>query len=202
MSTKDIYNEPRLLSRAAIGNREDFTALYSRHLDAVTQYIQLFTRSQAETDEIIQDVFVRIWEQREKLANVTSFKAYVARAAKNRLMDHLRHYQVRKAALFDLQQQEASVVETPEDIWNYKFFYDKVQRQIAVLPTQCQRIFRLSVENGLSLDEISAQLQISKSGVKHQLYKAQKLVRQCFDEKDSVAFLLLMLTVPSLQTIF
>ena len=200
MSTKSIYNERSLLLQASRGNREAFTELYSLHLDAVTQYIHLFTKSQDETDEIIQDVFVRIWEQREKLAEITSFQSYIAKSARNRLLDQIRHQQVRKAAIVDLQQRELDA-ETPEDIWNYRYIYEKVQRQIAALPTQCQHVFRLSVEKGLSLDEIAAELQISKSGVKNQLYKAQKLVRQCFEEKDTIAFMVFLLSLPSFYSI-
>lgn len=200
MSNTALYNEPHLILQASKGSREAFTALYSHHLDAVTQYVHLFTRSQDEADEIIQEVFVRIWEQREKLADITAFRPYIARSARNRLLDHLRHQQVRKAAFVDLLQREAAP-DTPEDIWNYRAIYEKVQRQIAALPAQCQHVFRLSVERGLSLDEIAAELNISKSGVKNQLYKAQKLIRECFEEKDTLAFFLFILSLPSFYNI-
>jgi len=196
LSTKALYNEPHLIILASQGNREAFTSLYSHYLDAVTQYIRLFTNSEDEADEVIQDVFVRIWEQRDKLSTVTSFRSYVARAARNRLLDHLRHLEVRKAAILDLQQTKTTA-ETPEDIWHYRYIYAKVQQQIAALPTQCQHVFRLSVEKGMSLDEIAAELHISKSGVKNQLYKAQKLVRQCFEEKDSHLFIVFLLSIPT-----
>lgn len=195
MSTKILYNESNLLLQASQGSREAFTQLYSQHLDAVTQYVHLFTTSRDEADEIIQDVFVRVWEQRDKLATVTAFRPYIARSARNRLLDRLRHQQVRKAAIVELVQRDTTA-ETPEDIWNYRFIYEKVQRQIAALPAQCQHVFRLSVEKGLSLDEIAAELNISKSGVKNQLYKAQKLVRQCFEEKDTFAFCWFILSLP------
>lgn len=194
LSTEELYNEPHLILLVSQGNREAFTQLYSRHLDAVTQYIRLFTNSEDEADEVIQDVFVRIWEQRDKLSTVTAFKSYVAKAARNRLLDHLRHLAVRKAAIIDLQT--TATAETPEDVWHYRYIYEKVQQQITALPAQCQHVFRLSVEKGMSLDEIAAELRISKSGVKNQLYKAQKLVRQCFEETDNHLFLVLLLTIP------
>lgn len=196
MSTNHAYNETLLLSMMVRGDRDAFAQLYRMYLDAVRKYIYLFTHSTEETEEIVQDVFVRIWEQREKLSGVSSFKAYVLRAAKNKLLDYLRHRDVRKAAVYELQYRgDLQQAETPEDVWEYKDFYRKVQKIVASLPTQCQHIFRLSIEKGLSLDEIAAQLHISKSGVKNQLHKAQRIVRQHLDEPDKALLLLVITTM-------
>lgn len=184
MSTNhQIFNEKLLLSKVSLGYRDAFSLLYRRYLDTVHQYIFLFTKSIEETDEIVQDVFVKLWLQREQLSAVQSFKAYLLRSAKNKLLDHLKHQQVKKNAFQEILQQVNQPSDTPEDVWRYKDLHSKFQEVVSGLPKQCQLVFRMSIENGLSLDEIAQQLQISKSGVKNQLYKAQKYVKEHIEDQ-------------------
>ena len=80
------YDENALLLQASTGDRQAFTKLYKAYLNNCYNYIFLFTKSQEETEEILQEVFVKIWESREKLAKVQSFKNYLLKSAKNKLL--------------------------------------------------------------------------------------------------------------------
>ena len=70
------YDEKTLLAMVATGNREAFTQLYTTHLNNLYRFIFLYTKSKEESEEILQDLFIKIWETREKLPEVDSFKNY------------------------------------------------------------------------------------------------------------------------------
>src|SRR5688572_15092752 len=105
-------NEKALLLKASTGDRQSFTELYSAYTKNVYQYIIPFTNSKEEAEEIIQDVFVKIWENGEKLAEINSFKGYLFRAAKNKLIDEVRHLQIRHRVMSEIKRDKPTSAET------------------------------------------------------------------------------------------
>lgn len=185
------YDEKKLLLQAADNDRTAFAELYKVHLNNLYDYIFLFTKSRHETEEILQDVFVRIWENRKKLTGVLSFKSYLFKAAKNKLISQVRHLQIRHRVLSEIKRNKAVAQETTQDMIEYKEYYLAVQAAIEKLPPKRKLIFRLTVENGLSYDEIASELNISKPLVKKQLYKAYDFVRQYLTKHTELTFSLL-----------
>ena len=181
------------LLQAAAGDRHAFTNLYTRYLDNLYQYVFLFTKSAYSTEEIVQDVFVRIWEHRQCLREVESFKSYLFRAAKNRVIDYVRSDQVEERALSRLLAVQKAGPEMPDEAFDYKAYYHIVQEAIGQLSPRKQEIFRLSTEKGLSHDEIAAELDISKSSVKNQLYKSFDFIREYLARKGGLSFVLTFL---------
>lgn len=186
-------DEKLLLAAVASGDRGAFSQLYAAHINNVYDYIFLFTKSKEETEELIQEVFVNLWEKREKLAEVESFKSYLFRAAKNRLITNVRHMQVRYRVLSEIgRSTDGSQPSTEYDV-TYKEYHRVLQKAIAKLPPKRKLIFRLNIENGLSHDEIAQQLQISKSVVKNQLYKAYDFIRQYLAQHGAGSLTIILL---------
>jgi RNA polymerase sigma-70 factor (family 1) len=171
-------NEKSLLAAVATGDRSAFNQLYVAYINNVYDYIFLFTKSEEETEELLQEVFVNLWEKREKLAEVESFKNYLFRAAKNRLISNVRHMQVKHRVLSEIRRNTGDSQLTTEYDVTFREYHQVLQKAIAKLPARRKLIFRLNIENGLSYDEIAHQLQISKSVVKNQFYKALDFIRQ------------------------
>ena len=178
MTESPFYNEKLLLAAVARGDRKAFNQLYAAHIDNVYHYIYLFTKSREETEELLQEVFVKIWEKRERLTEIESFKGYLFRAAKNTLISNIRHMKVRHRVLSEIRRSKDSSQHITEDDVAYKEYYRVVQKAVEMLPPKRKLIFQLNTESGLSHDEIAEKLQITKSVVKNQLYKAYDFVRQ------------------------
>jgi RNA polymerase sigma-70 factor (ECF subfamily) len=178
MTDASHFDEKLLLAAVAAGDRGAFNQLYSAHINNVYNYIYLFTKSKEETEELLQEVFVHLWEKREMLAEVVSFKNYLFRAAKNRLITNVRHMQVKHRVLSEIRRSTDESQPTTEYDVTYKEYHQVLQRAIAKLPPKRRLIFRLNIENGLSYDEIAHQLHVSKSVVKNQFYKALDFIRQ------------------------
>ena len=190
MPTNIIHTETELATLTSKGDEAAFTHLYSIYQPVVFHYIKLFTQSEAITQELVQDVFLRLWDNKEKLRDAPVIKAYILRIAKNLVIDHIRHEQVKFKVLAQLRQAP----QHHDDSLAYRQLFNLTQKAIQALPEKRKLIFRLSTEHGLSLDEIANRLQISKSVVKKQLYSATESVRNYLHHHGDVQFAAMIVT--------
>jgi RNA polymerase sigma-70 factor (ECF subfamily) len=152
------------------------------------------TESSAMAEEIVQDVFLKIWLKREELKDVQSFEAYLVTAARNKTYDYLRSQASQKDHLTKLGAQALAQQESTED-WMINKDYQRVLRQgIDMLPPQQQKVYLLSREEGLKREEIAERLGISPETVKIHLGNANKKLRAyCMARLDlGIVFLLLI----------
>ncbi|WP_336516988.1 RNA polymerase sigma-70 factor [Pollutibacter soli] len=182
------YEESKvLLQRIAEGDRVAFTTFYTSHLNKLYRYIFLFTKSKEDTEEILQDIFIKIWENREKLREIDLASSYLTQIAKNKIIDKVRSMQTRHRVLSEIRRSRESFANTTGDDCVYREYYLVVQQAIDKLPPKRKLIFRLNTENGLSQDEIANQLKISRSVVQKQLYSASHFVRKYLFEHGEIS---------------
>jgi len=190
---EELYDdEYDLLLKVAAGDRMAFNQLYTIHISAVYKYIYLFTKDKEETEEILQEVFVNIWEHRENLASVSSFKSYVLRAAKNRLINHIRHTKIKNRVLSEIKQRAPSMPASPYYDITYKEYHRLIQEAVEKLPPKRKAIFKVHIEEGIPYAEIAENFKISISVVKKEFYKACHFVRQYLHSEGDI---LLVLTI-------
>ena len=190
------YDEAALIRALAAGDRPAYTRLYAIYLDSLYQYIFLFTGNKEISEEIVQDVFLKIWERRTRLGEITSFRAYLFRAAKNHLINHIRREQVRTKAFGYLQRQWESSPngqDTGHQV-DYRQTHALLRKAIGRLPKKRRLVFLLSAEDGLTLDEIAGRMGISKNVVKKQLYEGYDFIRTYLAEHGELSAWLILLT--------
>lgn len=188
-----LYNESELLLKVSQGDRQAFTRLYSTYLNPVINYILPLMSSREEAEELIQDIFVSLWEKRESLYQVDSFQAYLFRSARNRYFTHLQRLKTQEKiykTLFDSQNLQVTNADNKVLLDDY---YRVATAAINKLPARQREIFLLRTETGLSLDEITTRLGISKSAVKNQLYAAISFVRSYLEQHGISALTLILL---------
>lgn len=189
MSSEGSHSEKELLLQIAQGDREAFRVLYQAYFPHVQQYVSLFEPSRVSLDELTQDVFVRIWEKRARLSGVDSFKNYLFLVTRNVVFNFIR--------ALKLRQKVQELNEFTEVVSN-ELEYDLLFRQyyrIAIeamdkLPSGRRKVLKMSIDDGLTLDEIALQLNITRAGVKKQLYAATAFVRQYLQEHGEMTLLL------------
>jgi len=187
---ENIHNERELLSRVAAGDRDAFKLLYSGYYPVVQRYVVLFEPSKKYLDELTQDIFIKMWEKRERMAEVESFKDYLFLMVRNTVFNYFRSLKARQP-IRDLEDMEVEDREQgAEDLLLYKQYYEIVIEAMEKLPEGRRQILKMSIDRGMTLDEIAAELEISKSGVKNQLYKATAYVREYLKEHGEMSLLL------------
>lgn len=191
MPFEGLNNERLLLQQISQGDRSVFKTLYIHYFSDVQRYIALFEPSGTSTDELTQDVFIRIWEKRSYLAGVDSFKSYLFMVTRNVVFNYLRGLKVQqKVKELDEALEEGGGAGVIEDQLLYKQYYRIALEAMEKLPPGRRKVLKMSIDDGLTLDEIAVELNISRAGVKKQLYAATAFVRQYLHEHGEITALL------------
>jgi RNA polymerase sigma-70 factor (ECF subfamily) len=184
-----IHNEKELLRQVAQGDRGAFRVLYKLYFPLVQRYVSLFEPSKTSLDELTQDVFVRIWDKRGRLGEVDSFKSYLFMVSRNVVFNFIRALKVRQRVRELDVSLETSGSNDLESELLFKQYYRIALEAMDKLPPGRRKVLKMSIDDGLSLDEIALELNISRSGVKKQLYAATAFVRQYLQEHGEISLL-------------
>ena len=190
MPSEELHNEKYLLSQIASGERASFGPLYNHYFPVVQRYVFLFEPSGDYLDELTQDVFVRIWEKKERLAELESFRSYLFLMTRNVVFNYLRALKVqRRYSGLEASPDTPGGTDTESELL-FRQYYNIALEAIEKLPKGRRNVLKMSIEQGLTLDEIAERLQISRAGVKKQLYAASAFVREYLREHGELTILL------------
>ena len=192
------YDEKHLLKQISKGDEKAFRVLYDAYFNHLSAFIFKICKSTEVTEEIIQDVFVRLWVRRHSLSQIDSPEAYIFSMARNKTIDYLRRL-VRDTHLVELLTgQLLTDSNDTEEQLNAKELRDLIEEALSGLSEQKKKIFHLSKEEGLSHDQIAEVMHLSKSTVKNHLSETLHHIRGHLrqhpnSEATLVIFLLLTL---------
>ncbi|QIL38627.1 RNA polymerase sigma-70 factor [Pedobacter sp. HDW13] len=196
-----LVGENLLLQEASFGCRIAFTKLYVFYLPKLYQYVCPFVHySKEDTEEILHDMFMKIWERKEDLSTIKSFNSYLYTMARNKLVNVHEHSKVRQKAIDYIFHHRDLVANNTDDNFIYAQYNEIIQRAINALPPKRKHVFEMSIREELSQDEIAARLNISKSMVKKQLYAATKYLKEYLKiHADLTAFIAVCITTKILH---
>jgi RNA polymerase sigma-70 factor (ECF subfamily) len=159
------------------GDHHSFRVLYEKYAPKLYAFSKKYLQSTEDVEEIVQEVFLRIWEKRSNIDEYQSFSAYVIQAAKHRIFNGFRK-KVNEQAYIDFLvfADDSSKNYTELDV-DYRDIKIKVENAISAMPPKRQEIFRMSREKGLKNKEIADQLEISIKTVENQMGQALKFLR-------------------------
>lgn len=172
-----MIDEKALFQEVAKGDREAFRQLFHYYNRQLQPFVLRLTGSPAATEEVVQEVFLKLWLHRDRLTGVENPRAYIIRIAGNEAINYLR-MQARDSRLREaVQQLGAEDVPSPEQGIFYREMEGRLNEAIERLPQSCRRIYRMSREQYMRIPEIADALNLSDSTVKNQLVKALKSIR-------------------------
>jgi RNA polymerase sigma-70 factor (ECF subfamily) len=142
------------------------------------EYVLRFVGSAGVAEDLVHDLFLRLWDSRARLGAVELTRSYLYVAAKNRALKYLRHRRVAAAWIERVAHEERATASSPEDLYLRRELADAVTRAIAELPARCREIFVLRRQQQLSYDEIAARAGVSLGTVKSQMWRATVLLKE------------------------
>jgi RNA polymerase sigma-70 factor (family 1) len=164
LSSIQANNEKELLLQVSQGDQQAFARLFNIHHPQLATYIFHLTASAELTEEIVQEVFLKVWANHISLAQVDDFRAWLFTISKNYALNCLRkmvNERLRHKEWLKLQYNETAVVDP-----TYEEQYQLMVKAIDHLPPQQKKVFVLSRINKLKYEEIAAQLNLSRETVK------------------------------------
>jgi RNA polymerase sigma-70 factor (family 1) len=172
-----IHSEKQLLQRAAAGSQEAFAELFGLYRHKLYSFLLRSTGSPETTEDVIQDIFLRLWKDRGNLTNIEQFAPYIFRMAQNQVINSFKRMARETLILAELKQQTA---EAPlaEDNLSLRELKERLQTAMEKLPPKQKLVFTLSRNEGLRHDEIARHLNISPSTVNNHMIEALRTIRR------------------------
>ena len=163
--------------RVAPATPPTWDAAFEAYYVELCEYVLRFVGSAEAAQDLVQDLFLRLWDSRGPRDATRLTRPYLYVAARNRALKYLRHRSVVAAWIARAACEETPPSDTPEDLCLRDELGEAVQQAIAELPARCRAIFVLRRREQLSYREIATRLGISLGTVKSQMWRATLRLR-------------------------
>ncbi len=192
-----IYsNDLKLIEALRAGEAKAYAFLAELYHHRLCVYVYSFTNDEALAEDIVQNVFIKIWKHRAKLKPHFSIKKYLYRSAYNEFIDQYRKHKP-VIALEKKHIDALSYIVEKEDGKALEKTMRIVKQEIEKLPPKCRQTFLLSKKEGLTNMEIAEYLNISIKSVEAHITKAFSILRKKVGEKLNAVLHLIFITKPA-----
>jgi RNA polymerase sigma-70 factor (ECF subfamily) len=185
-------NGEHLIQLPAITDEAGFEQVFKTYFKRLHAYACTITKEETSAEEIVQQVFAKLWERSEGLTISGSVAAYLYRAVYNESLNYQKHQKVRAAHQQYVEHSMKNVSEHAGKKLSLKELEGRLAQALIELPEQCRTIFQMSRFEELRYKEIADKLGISVKTVENQMGKALKLLRVKLVEFLPIAILVLL----------
>jgi len=173
-----VKNEKNILEQVKTGSYRAFTQIYNFYFDLLYGFVFQMVRSHETTAEIVQNTFIKIWANREKINPESAFKSWIFKIAKNDLIDRFR-IQMNNPLFEDYLNycNDENMTVSQDHTFDFEQFKTALKKAKAKLPLQQAKVFELCKEKGLSHKDVSQQLKITEQTVYNYLSQSIHFLR-------------------------
>lgn len=186
MTSEGNNNEQLLLKQIAEGDEQAFAVLFYRYLPVLQPFALKFTKSADAAEEIIQDTFLRVWLNRDKIEGVENVKAWLYRYASNECLNYLRKALNQAKAIDNMEIDHPKQSNITTETINLNDINVLVAEAVYKLPQQRRKIYQMSRNEGMNIPEIADALELSPNTVKNALVISLKTIREYLNKHGVV----------------
>lgn len=187
-----LENEKALLKQIAAGDQKSFAVVFAHYSKIIYPFALKLTRSEDLAEEILQEVFLKIWIYRENLVEIESFGAYLNRITRNHSYNVMRQIAHEALTSFELSKQMSESINNTEEEVIYWDSQQSLHKAVDGLPPQQKLIYILCHQEGLKYNEVAKRLNISSSTVHTHMKLALKFIRTYFIQINSLILFYLL----------
>lgn len=193
MAFVNKYNDIDLVKRLQESEEEALTIIYKEYWEIMYLAAYNLVKDRSVCEDIVQEVFISLWQRREKLQIKVSLKSYLYTSTVYKVYDHFsKNKKMLKDELFDNFENKIET-SNPETKLMHQELIHLLDSIIDTLPDKCKEVYKLSRENMLSNKEIAEQLNISQRTVEGHISKALKILKESLGVAVSIEFITLFL---------
>jgi len=190
-----LENEREILTQIGKGNQNAFESLFRFYYTALSRFAFTYLKDADDAEEVVQDVFIKLWESRSKIETIQSVKSYLYRSVSNRCLNNIKHEKIKQIHRSEVINTTGHTFDTGVNTLEKKDLEKSIQIALETLPTQCRKVFELSRFQELSYKEIAEVLDISVKTVENHIGKALKIMRK--ELSDYLMIVLVIFTMHS-----
>ncbi|MGF2410725.1 RNA polymerase sigma factor [Ferruginibacter sp.] len=189
----DACDEIELLKQLQKGDTKAYLALYQRYHVLVYHWALKLVKIPQLAEDLVQDVFLKVWQIRERLNPQQSFPAFIYRIARNKAFNLLKKISSDDDLRSRVMTELSATAESAENKLVWQQYEQLLKSAIDQLPQQRQKVFKLCRQDGKTYDEAAAELGISRNTVKEHMVMAVKNIKEYFYKYGDIAFLFILL---------
>lgn len=184
------HTDKFLVKELITGNEKAFRKLFDLYRQEVYSYSKSLVKSSHTAEEIVQDVFLKVWLQRKNINPDLSFKSFIFTIARNLAFNFLKKAANNKKLIEEIFYRSQKFFNATEQHIQEVELEIIRQEALKLLPPKRKRIFQMSRDEGKSYQDISLELKISVSTVKNQMSKALETHRTFLQAHSDISFII------------
>ena len=167
-NANDLLNKQdiELIELLISGSQEAFGELYARYQKQLSYYCKQYMRNEADTEDLVHDTFLQLWEKRQILPAISSFPGFIQTMAKNHILKKFRHFDVHSRFARNMLMNQTDSTNETEDTIIDNDYTKLLDELIEKLPPKQKEVFRLSRIEEYTYKEISELLQMPVGNVR------------------------------------
>lgn len=190
---KELDTDNELIDKLRIGDVEAFDRVYQRYAGKLYAFSLKYLKSKEEAEELVQSVFLKVWENQKNLRKNTSFKSYLFTIAYNEICNLFRRRKYQQNFIAKIGIEGSVTSGETEDQIEFQFVLEQVDQIIARLPEKQKIIFLKSRKEGKSTKEIADELGLSPGTVDNYISESLKFIRSNLKDKHFSTLLFISL---------
>jgi RNA polymerase sigma-70 factor (ECF subfamily) len=171
------FNDSLLIDRLQKRDETAFEQVFKSNYKNLHAYAFTMLKDDAAAEEMVQNVFFKLWERTENLTITGPVEAYLYRAVHNESLNYIKHLKIRKEHQLYVSHRMKGEAEGAAKMLRAKELEARLHEALNELPEQCRTIFQLSRFEELRYREIAVRLDISVKTVENQMGKALRILR-------------------------
>jgi len=177
-----MFSDSEIIGRIRQGNKQEFEKLFRSSYVSLVRYAKTLIRDHDASEEIVQELFFRLWQDRQTIRIESSLNGYLYRSVHNRALHYLEHQKVVSRHAGEVLAAADMTSEPVTDAIYYHELQARVARVLERLPERCRLIFKMNRFEGLKYIEIADKLAVSLKTVEADMGKALKEFRKALAE--------------------
>lgn len=158
-------------------DKQQFEALFKSHFAHLCNFARQFVLDEEVAQDIVQKVFISLWEKREDIDPKLSIKSYLFTSVRNKCLNHIRDEKKYRSQVLDLDHADFEIA-VEEDHFGEEELKQKIEAALASLPPKCRQVFEMSRFQQMKYKEIAEELELSQKTVEAHMSKAMKILRE------------------------
>lgn len=159
------------------GNERVYETVFRKYYQTLCNYANGILKDMDDAEEVVQSIFLKLWEQRESTEINVSLKSYLYRAVHNTCLNRLKHLKIQDTYRQYVGKYLEDTFDSATDVMNKNELENRISEALEKLPEQCRVIFKMSRFEELKYQEIADKLGLSIKTIENQIGKALKIMR-------------------------
>lgn len=176
---KDKVSEEEIfiLQKMIEGDEDAFKYFFDTYYDDLCNYVNIYLRKESLSEDIVQNIFIYLWEKKSSLNLKNSVKSYLYSASKNKSLNHLRNIKNQSRIAKEHFSQSDTATGSTDQYLEFEELRSIVSQAVDRLPARCKKIYQLSRDREMTHKEIAEELGISVKTVENQITIAIKKIK-------------------------